>query len=146
MALKTIFLLRPSSASLLFSALKCKHFSQKPPNSNYKNQLSSLFNGSCHTTISPDPESLDRFLKDLKEKCKSGNVSPDETHYFFDCMIQKQPAPHMSTFTILFTALAKNRHYDTVVSLIQKLNTTWFLPNLIIFNVLLNCLYNLSRV
>ncbi|KAL5820367.1 hypothetical protein ACOSQ3_022249 [Xanthoceras sorbifolium] len=114
MALKTIFLLRPScSPSLLFLALKSKHFSQKPTNSNSKNGLSSFL------TDPPNPKELDRFLK---EKCKSGNISPDEAHYFLDCMIQRQPAPHMASFTILFNAPAKNRHYDTVISLIQRLN------------------------
>ncbi|KAK0589233.1 hypothetical protein LWI29_011334 [Acer saccharum] len=66
MALKTP-LLRPlkSPSPSLYSALKCKHFYQKPTNSNSKNEFSSsVFNSSCR-----NPEALDRFLK---ERCRSG--------------------------------------------------------------------------
>ncbi|TXG47706.1 hypothetical protein EZV62_027000 [Acer yangbiense] len=88
------------------------------------------------------PEALDRFLKD---KCRSGNISPGEANYFFDCPIQRQPAPHMSSLTILFTALAKNNHHHTVISLFKRLNSTRLSPNLIIFNVLLNCICYMGR-
>ncbi|KAL5857178.1 hypothetical protein ACOSQ3_004636 [Xanthoceras sorbifolium] len=40
----------------------------------------------------PNPEVLDRSLK---EKCSSGNVSPDVAHYFFYCVIHMQPAFHV---------------------------------------------------
>ncbi|KAK1581685.1 hypothetical protein Q3G72_008070 [Acer saccharum] len=86
--------------------------------------------------------SLDKFLN---EKCRSGNVSPDEAHYVFDCMIQRQPAPHMSSFNKLFTALVKNKHYDDVISHFKRFNSTGLLPNLITFNILLNCLCNIGR-
>ncbi|TXG60594.1 hypothetical protein EZV62_015167 [Acer yangbiense] len=99
-------------ASLYNTALKCKHFSQKPTYSN------------SNTTMPPNSESFDRFLK---EKCRAGNVSPDEARFFFDCLIQKKPTPHMSSFTILFTSLAKNNHYDTVISLTMKFNSTGIL-------------------
>ncbi|TXG67906.1 hypothetical protein EZV62_009181 [Acer yangbiense] len=89
-----------------------------------------------------NPEAIDRFLKD---KCRSGNISPDEAHYFFDCLIQKKPAPHMASFTILFNALVKNNHHETVISLLKRFNSTGLLPNLILFNVLLNCVCNRGR-
>ncbi|KAK4858489.1 hypothetical protein QYF36_017210 [Acer negundo] len=96
----------------LVDALKSKHFSQKPTNSNSINDLSFAFNTSCS-----NPEAFD---KSLKEKCRSGNVSPVEARYFFDCLIQRKPTPHMSSFTILFTALVKNKHYEDVISLIRR--------------------------
>ena len=51
----------------------------------------------------------------------------------------------MSSFTILFTALAKNHHHHTVISLFKRLNSTRLSPNLFIFNVLLNCVCNKGR-
>ncbi|TXG67901.1 hypothetical protein EZV62_009176 [Acer yangbiense] len=114
MALKTSIRRPPSS--LLFSALKCKHFSQKPTNSNSKNDLSSVFN---------NPEAIDRLLKD---KCRSEETRSSHgiLHYFFN-------------------ALVKNNHHETVISLFKRFNSTGLLPNLILFNVLLNCVCNRGR-
>ncbi|KAK2634036.1 hypothetical protein Ddye_028828 [Dipteronia dyeriana] len=98
-----------------------------------------------HLNLAPsvaDQTSLDKFLN---EKCRSGNVSPDEAHYVFDCMIQRQPAPHMSSFNKLFTALVKIKHYDDVISHFKRFNSTGLLPDLITFNILLNCLSNIGR-
>ncbi|TXG67728.1 hypothetical protein EZV62_009186 [Acer yangbiense] len=51
----------------------------------------------------------------------------------------------MASFTILFNALVKNNHHETVISRFKRFNSTGLLPNLILFNVLLNCVCNRGR-
>ena len=126
--------LRPSSSSSSFLKYKLfsssTHLKKRPPTSNSRNEVLDI-------PSVADQTSLDKFLN---EKCRSGNVSPHEAHYVFDCMIQRQPAPHMSSFSKLFTALVKNKHYDDVISHFKRINSTGFLPDLFTFSIFLNCL------
>lgn len=52
-----------------------------------------------------------------EDSWRSGNISPNEALYFFDCLINMNPSVPMPSFNILFTVLCKNKQYDSVVSL-----------------------------
>lgn len=106
---------------------------------NTRNGLSSLFR-------KPQNETALAKFKFLHENCKSGNFTLSEALDFFDYMIRMKPVPHFSSFSILFSALVKNSHYDTVVSLHERLNSAGLMPDLTSLNILLNCFCNMSRI
>lgn len=81
-------------------------------------KLPSSFKHSRHLTI---PNSRNEISNFLNEKCKSGDFTLKESIDFFSDMIDMKPPPLLASFNILFSALVKKIHYDTVVLLYKRL-------------------------
>lgn len=105
-----------------------------------KVKLSSLFKSPRQIAAA---SILETQLNDfLQENCKSGIINLNEAHYFFGYMIDMQPFPPISSFNLLFGALAKNRHYSAVISFYKKLVSIRLLPDFITLNILINYFCN----
>ncbi|KAH9724765.1 putative pentatricopeptide repeat-containing protein [Citrus sinensis] len=109
-----------------------------------KVKLSSLFKSPRQIAAVSSPETqLNEFLH---ENCKLGIINLNEARYFFGYMTHMQPSPPISSFNLLFGAVAKNRHYDAVISFYRKLVSIGLLPDFLTLNILINCFGNKERV
>lgn len=109
-----------------------------------KVKLSSLFKSPRQIAAVSSPETqLNEFLH---ENCKSGIINLNEARYFFGYMTHMQPSTPISSFNLLFGAVAKNRHYDAVISFYRKLVSIGLLPDFLTLNILINCFGNKERV
>ncbi|GAY66860.1 hypothetical protein CUMW_252190 [Citrus unshiu] len=108
-----------------------------------KVKLSSLFKSPRQIAAVSSPETqLNEFLH---ENCKLGIINLNEARYFFGYMTHMQPSPPISSFNLLFGAVAKNRHYDAVISFYRKLVSIGLLPDFVTLNILINCFGNKER-
>ncbi|KAH9696515.1 hypothetical protein KPL71_023189 [Citrus sinensis] len=145
--------------SISISALRCNFSSsfphtRKPKSSISKNELSdptttAKLKESLRLTVK-DRASLEKFLK---ERCKSSGqgdinlITPNEALCIFDYMLNMRPSPPpVTSFNLLFGCLAKTKHYDTVLSLFKRLNSTGLFPDLYTYNILINCFCKMGRV
>lgn len=109
-----------------------------------KVKLLSLFKSPRQIAAVSSPETqLNEFLH---ENCKSGIINLNEARYFFGYMTHMQPSTPISSFNLLFGAVAKNRHYDALISFYRKLVSIGLLPDFVTLNILINCFGNKERV
>ncbi|KDO38704.1 hypothetical protein CISIN_1g047518mg, partial [Citrus sinensis] len=74
-------------------------------------------------------------------------ITPNEALCIFDYMLRMHPSPPpVSSFNIMLGCLAKNKHYDTVLSLFKRLNSTGLFPDLYTHSILINCFCKMGRV
>ncbi|KAH9696327.1 pentatricopeptide repeat-containing protein [Citrus sinensis] len=145
--------------SISVSALRCNFSSsfphtRKPTSSISENEPSypnttAKLKESLRLTVK-DRASLEKFLR---ERCKSSgegditSITPNEALCVFDYMLNMRPSrPPVTSFNILFGCLAKTKHYDTVLSLFKRLNSTGLFPNLHTYSILINCFCKMGRV
>ncbi|GAY52875.1 hypothetical protein CUMW_145330 [Citrus unshiu] len=145
--------------SISVSALRC-NFSSSFPHTRKPTSSISENEPSCPTTTAKLKESLRLTVKDraslekfLKERCKSSGqgdinlITPNEALCIFYYMLRMHPSPPpVCSFNILFGCLAKNKHYDTVLSLFKRLNSIGLFPDLYTYSILINCFCKMGRV
>ncbi|GAY63645.1 hypothetical protein CUMW_227310 [Citrus unshiu] len=123
--------------SISVSALRCNFSSsfphtRKPTSSISENEPSyptatAKLKESLRLTVK-DRASLEKFLRERFKSSGEGDITtitPNEALCVFDYMLRMRPSrPPVTSFNILFGCLAKNKHYDTVLSLFKRLNST----------------------
>ena len=94
-----------------------------------------------------DPTKPCRLTAFLGYKAGMTHIVRDvEKSGLHDYMINSQPISPISSFTTLFSALAKKKHYYEVISLHKRLKLTGWSPNFMSLNILMNCLVKIKRV
>ena len=137
--------------SISVSALRC-NFSSSFPHTGKPTSSISENEPSYPTTTAKLKESLRLTVKDraslenfLRERFKSSGegdittITPNEAFCIFDYMLNMRPSPPpVCSFNILFGCLAKTKHYDTLLSLFKRLNSTGLFPDLYTHSILIN--------
>ncbi|OMO88294.1 hypothetical protein COLO4_20322 [Corchorus olitorius] len=91
----------------------------------------------------PTPTHLEKLVID---KCKSRSLKLDEALGFFNFMISQRPLPSIWAFNHLLGALAKMKHYSTVVSMCkQMMGCEGMHPDIATMNIFMNCFCNLKQ-
>ncbi|OMP04166.1 hypothetical protein COLO4_09887 [Corchorus olitorius] len=91
----------------------------------------------------PKPTVLEKLVMD---KCKSRSLKLDEALGFFNSMISVRPLPSIWAFNHLLGALAKMKHYSTVVSMCkQMMGCEEMHPDICTMNTWMNCYCNLKQ-
>ena len=123
---KSSFNVRFSSSSILSSVSQNEHTKSPPKHISTLKHHSQLYNF-------------------LRVNCRSGNFSLDEAFDSFNYMIHMHPTPAMSSFSILFSALVKKKHFDQLLVMYTRFISAGLLPHFFILNILIDCLSKMAR-
>ncbi|XP_077249205.1 uncharacterized protein LOC143888655 [Tasmannia lanceolata] len=105
------------------------------------------------TTIIPDEKSNSdiwsqtQFENFVRKQLKSrSGISLKDALGFFDRLVAIKPFPSIFTFNHLLGALARMKHYSTVVSMYRKMSSVRMDPNICTLSILVNSYCCLNRV
>jgi hypothetical protein len=106
-----------SRSSLVFL---WNHYYQVRVSTHAQNHQYCSFSTSSTTGSGENVEGPTGFLNSARDQCRSGSLrNLDDALGFFDRMLHMHPLPSVVDFTQLLSAIARMKHYSTVITLIK---------------------------